>query len=310
LRRKYGRNFKLSNLPESARNIEKLFSIAAAATPRGNFWSQPPFKRFSYRERGEAWAMSLGKSLHSAISFLGEIFTGFFAFAKGGRIHFRVEDWLKQFHEVGWRALPIVALISFLVGLIVAFVSAVQLERFGATIYVADLVGLSMAREMGALMTGIIMAGRTGAAYAAQIGSMKRSEELDALRTMGLNPVEMVVIPRVVALTCMIPLLSVFAVFLGIFAGLVICDGFFDLSSTQFLDELARSVGIKELLIGFIKAIFYGFLVAFAGAWRGVRCGDSADAVGKAATSAVVLGITLIIVADGLFAVLLNALHL
>jgi phospholipid/cholesterol/gamma-HCH transport system permease protein len=181
---------------------------------------------------------------------------------------------------------------------------------FGASIYVADLVGISMTREMGSLMTGIIMAGRTGAAYAAQIGAMKRSEELDALRTMGLSPITMVVLPKTLALTTMTPLLSIFSTFVGMFAGLTVANSVLDISVFQYINETAHSVPLHDLIIGVLKSVVYGFLVAFAGAWRGSRCGNSADAVGKAATSAVVLSLTLIVVADGLFAVLLNALKL
>lgn len=307
IKRRMGCELLLQNAPKGAENVEKLLAIAAAAS--GAVKVPKPASKLRAREKAAVWLDKLNESVTSAISFLGEIFIAWGKFA-AKKTHFRLMDWLKEFHEVGWRALPIVALISFLVGMIVAFVSAVQLKLFGATVYVADLVGLSMSREMGALMTAIIMAGRTGAAYAAQIGSMKRSEELDALRTMGLNPVEMVVLPRVIALTSMIPLLSIFSVFLGVFAGLVVCDAFFGVSTFQYMDEISRAVGPKELFIGVVKAVVYGFLVAFAGAWRGTRCGDSADAVGQAATSAVVLGITLVIVANAAFAVILNALQL
>jgi phospholipid/cholesterol/gamma-HCH transport system permease protein len=307
LRRRYGRELKLRNIPGPARNIEKLLAIAESAVAHKKIEKVPVY--LGPFERAACWFEHLCAALKSAVEFLGEIFLAWGAFV-AHKTHFRLNDWLKEFNDVGWKALPIVSLISFLVGLIVAFVSAVQLNRFGAIVYVSDLVGLSMTREMGALMTAIIMAGRTGAAYAAQIGSMKRSEELDALRTMGLNPIEMVVLPKVVALTVMIPLLSVFSMFLGIFGGMVICSVFFELAPSQYLDEMAGFVAPKQFIIGVVKAMVYGFLVAFAGAWRGVRCGDSADAVGKAATSAVVMGITLIVVANAIFAILLNALNL
>lgn len=303
-------------------NMEKLLALAEGGAERGavsQTLGSPASKvgithkihSESKRYKAAVWLRNISNSFADALAFLGEIVMaiGRFSSAKT-RAHFRLNDWLVEFWQAGYKALPIVAFISFLVGLIMAFVSAIQLKLFGASIYVADLVGLSMTREMGALMTAIIMAGRTGAAYAAQIGSMKRSEELDALRTMGLNPIDMVVLPRVMALTWMMPLLSVFATFVGVFAGLIVSDSILGVSVFQYINEISNAVPVRHLFIGIIKAFVYGFLVAFAGAWRGVRCGNSADSVGYAATSAVVLGLTLIVFANAIFAIVLNALNL
>lgn len=293
---------KVKAMPE---DLKKLLELAAST---GENVSQ---KRVitSQRYKAAVWLRNAWEAFTDAISFLGEIFIRLGRLIKT-REHVRLDDWLVELHEAGARALPIVAFLSFLVGLILAFVSVIQLQLFGASIYVADLVGISMTREMGALITGIIMAGRTGASYAAQIGSMKRSEELDALRTMGLSPVDMVVLPKVVALTLMLPLLTIFSMFVGMFAGLVVGNSVMGLSAFQYINQTANAVPLKGVFIGFGKAFVYGFLVAFAGAWRGMRCGTTADAVGKAATSAVVLSLTLIVVANAIFAILLNALKI
>jgi len=298
---------EIDNAPD---NLNKLLELVAGSLKKPSYVAKELTKHpFGSREKAAFWLRETVEAFESAVRFLGDIFLAFGPFIKK-KAHFRLGDWLKEFHGAGGKAVPIVTLISFLVGLIVAFVSAIQLKLFGASLYVADLVGLSMTREMGALMSAIIMAGRTGAAYAAQIGSMKRSEELDALRTMGLDPMQMVVIPRVMALSTMLPLLAILGAFMGILAGLIITETFFDVSAFQYINQTALAVSPKDCIIGFVKAIVYGFLIAYAGAWRGMRCGKSADAVGRAATSAVVLGITLVIIANAIFAVLLNALQL
>ena len=297
-----GGKLSLTGVPE---NLQKL--LALTQTKAGDIKHHVPIT--SRRYKAALWLHKVSDAFQNAVEFLGLIFIHFFTLFKH-RQHFRPNDWLLEFQEAGARALPIVAFLSFLVGLILAFVSAIQLQLFGASLYVADLVGLAMTREMGALITAIIMAGRTGAAYAAQIGSMKRSEELDALKTMGLSPIDMVVLPKVAALTVMLPLLSIFAVFMGIFAGLVVGNSVLGLSTYQYINETSMSVQPKNLLIGLVKAVVYGFLVAFAGAWRGMRCGESADAVGRAANSAVVLSLTLIVIANAIFAILLNALKI
>jgi phospholipid/cholesterol/gamma-HCH transport system permease protein len=201
-----------------------------------------------------------------------------------------------------------VTLISFLVGVIVAFMGAVQLQKFGAAIYVADLVGIGVAREMGAMMTGIIMAGRTGAAYAAQIGTMQVSQEIDALKTMGVSPLEFLVVPRIIALLLMMPLLCIYADAVGILGGAAIGSGMLGLSAHVYLKETVSAVGLVDLFGGLFKSGIYGLLVGVAGCLRGLQCGSSASAVGDAATSAVVTGIVSIVVACGLFAVMFSVL--
>jgi phospholipid/cholesterol/gamma-HCH transport system permease protein len=187
---------------------------------------------------------------------------------------------------------------------------AVQLRQFGAQIYVADLVGLGMTREMGAIMTGVIMAGRTGAAFAAQLGTMQVNEEIDALTTMGIPPMEFLVLPRMLALMVMMPLLCVYADLVGMGAGLLIGIGLLDMSLVQYVTETQQAVHLVDCGLGLGKSVVFGALVALAGCLRGMQCGRSAAAVGAAATSAVVTGIVWIIACDGLWAVLTERLGL
>jgi phospholipid/cholesterol/gamma-HCH transport system permease protein len=204
--------------------------------------------------------------------------------------------------------LPIVSLISLLVGLILAFVGAIQLEMFGAQIYVANLVGIATAREMGAMMTAIIMAGRTGAAFAAQLGTMQVNEEIDALRTFGVEPMDFLVLPRMLALILTMPILCLYADLLGLAGGAIVGVGMLDISMTQYIQQTISGLTITDFMVGLVKSAIYGIIVALSGCLRGMQCGRSASAVGLAATSAVVMGIVLIIVTDGLFAVVTNIL--
>jgi phospholipid/cholesterol/gamma-HCH transport system permease protein len=210
---------------------------------------------------------------------------------------------LVHMQEAGAQALPIVSLISFLVGTILAFVGAVQLEQFGASIYVADLVGIGMAREMGAMMTAIVMAGRTGAAYAAQLGSMTASQEIEALKTMGISPLEFLVLPRLIALSVMMPLLCLYSDCLGIVGGVAVGTGMLGIPARLYFNQTFNAVDLGDVAGGVFKAAVYGILIAVSGCLRGLQSGKSSSAVGEATTSAVVTGIVLIICACGVFAV-------
>ena len=193
-------------------------------------------------------------------------------------------------------------------GVILAFIGAVQLQRFGAQIYVADLVGIAIVREMGAVMTGIIMAGRTGAAFASQIGTMKVTQEIDAFTTIGLPPHEFLVLPRVIALVLMMPLLCLYADCIGVLGGAVIGTGMLNISWTAYLRETTKAVTLGHVFGGLFKSTVYGVLIALAGCLRGLQCGKSSSAVGDAATSAVVTGIVAIVAACGIFAVVFYVL--
>jgi phospholipid/cholesterol/gamma-HCH transport system permease protein len=255
---------------------------------------------------------SLGKKTTAAVGaaamlfdFLGLLSIAFGRFLTG-RARTRIADVFEQMQACGADALPIVSLISFLVGVILAFMGAVELQRFGASIYVADLVAIGMLREMGAMMTAIIMAGRTGASFAAQLGSMKVAQEIDALTTMGISPVEFLCLPRVLALFLMMPILCIYSDLLGIAGGAFIGSVMLHVAPRAYLHETMSAFTMSDFTIGVVKAAIYGVLVGFAGCLRGFECGDSSSAVGYATTSAVVTSIVMIVVACGVSAFILN----
>ena len=219
---------------------------------------------------------------------------------------FRWRDCLSEMQQCGAMALPIVSLIGLLVGLIMAYQSAVLMRQFGADIYVADAVGLVMVREMGAMMTAIILAGRTGAAFAATLGNMKAGEEIDALQTLGIRPVDFLVMPRLVALGLMMPLLALYASGLGILGGMAVSLGLLDIPPAAYWVETQSAIDMSDVMTGLIKATCFGVLVGLAGCHRGLRAERSAAGGGKATTSAVVMGLLFIIVSDALFAVIFN----
>ncbi|MBW8781290.1 MAG: ABC transporter permease [Verrucomicrobia bacterium] len=223
---------------------------------------------------------------------------------------FRWRDCLEEMQQCGAMALPIVSLISLLVGLIMAYQSAVLMRQFGADIYVADAVGLVMVREMGAMMTAMILAGRTGAAFAATLGNMKANEEIDALKTLGIRPVDFLVMPRLVALAFMMPLLALYANALGIVGGMVVSLGILDVPPAAYWVETQSAISLSDVTTGLIKASVFGLLVGLAGCHCGLQADRSAAGVGRAATSAVVTGLLLIILFDAIFAVAFNVLGL
>ena len=227
-----------------------------------------------------------------------------------GRARLRRSDLMLAIEDCGPNALPIVALIAFLVGLILSFVGAIQLKQFGAAIYVANLVGIAMVREMGAMMTAILMSGRTGAAFAANIGTMQVSDEISALQTLGISPMEFLVLPRIVALSLMLPLLAVFSNIVGMLGGLVISAAMLDISPIAYFHQTSGALSLVDWSVGLVKATIFGAIVAIVGCWRGMRCARSAAAVGDAATSAVVLCIVLIITVDAIATVLCTTLDI
>jgi phospholipid/cholesterol/gamma-HCH transport system permease protein len=231
------------------------------------------------------------------------------AAALAGRARMRSTDLLSATRDAGISALPIVAVVNLLVGGILAFVGAVQLRRFGADIYVANLVGVSVVREMAALMTAIVMAGRTGGAYAAEIASMQGTGEIDALRVIGIPIQDYLLLPRILALTAMMPLLYVYASTIGIFGGFIVSVAMLHLSAASFQTQLLGAVSGGQVLFGFCKSIAFGALIAIAGCRIGLRAGKSAADVGHAATSAVVAGVVGVIALDAVFAVCANALN-
>jgi phospholipid/cholesterol/gamma-HCH transport system permease protein len=243
------------------------------------------------------------------IGFLGEAVIGIGRMFVG-RARLRRSDLMLAIEDCGPTALPIVALISFLVGLILAFVGAIQLQQFGAAIFVANLVGIAMVREMGAMMTAILMSGRTGAAFAANLGTMQVSDEVSALQTLGIPPMEFLVVPRIVALSLMMPLLTVFANIVGMLGGMLIGILMLDISPITYYNQTSGAVGLNDWAVGLVKALLFGAVVAIVGCWRGMRCQRSAAAVGGAATSAVVLCIVLIIIIDATATVICTTLKI
>jgi phospholipid/cholesterol/gamma-HCH transport system permease protein len=241
------------------------------------------------------------------LDFIGSVALALSA-AVFGRARYRHIDFIEVVQGTGANAVGIVTLLSYLVGVIMAFMGAVQLQQFGASIYVADLVAIAIVRDMGAMMTGVIMAGRTGAAFAAQLGAMKVTQEVDALATMGISPIEFLVVPRVIGLVLMMPLLCLYADFVGILGGATVGVAMLGLSLQSYLQQTTVAITLMGLIGGLVKSIVYGLLIAIAGCYHGFQCGRSSSAVGDAATAAVVSAIVMIVVACGLFAVIFHIL--
>lgn len=249
-----------------------------------------------------AGAVAAGRAVADNVIFVGDLAVTLARWVTG-RSHMRRQDLFLQIELCGARSLGIVTLVAFLVGAILAFAGAIELRAFGADIYTADLVGVAEVRELGALMTAFVVAGRTGAAFAAELGSMNVSQELDALTILGLSPTELLVTPRVLALTLMMPFLTMFADVVGVFGGGVVGVTMLGISPQLYLLQTMKAVTAAHLWGGLAKAAVYGFLVAAAGCRHGLRSGKSAAAVGEAATQAVVSGMVQVIVACGVFAV-------
>jgi phospholipid/cholesterol/gamma-HCH transport system permease protein len=296
--------FKSDSLPEGVRKLIRL----SEAVPEKEDARREEQRSSLFHSVGEV-AIQAQSGVYQAVNFIGEsILAGVNMIRQ--RAQFRWSDTLVVMQEVGPEALGVVALINFLVGVILAFVGAVQLRQFGASVYVADLVAIGTVREMGALMTGIILSGRTGAAFAAQLGTMKVNEEIDAFKTFGISPIEFLVLPRILALLMMMPLLVIFADAIALFGGYVISVSMLDVTSMEYFNRSVEAITLSSFFLGVFKGAIFGLLVAITGCLRGIQCGNNAAAVGQAATSAVVTGITWIIASDGIFAVLTNALNI
>lgn len=290
----------LRQLPQGTRTLVDMASRVPPRTPPASKTTPSPLARIG---QGAINSYEQGRQL---ATFTGEISLACAELLRG-RAPFPFRNFFYFLQSAGAAALPIVSLISFLVGIILAFVGAVQLQMFGAQIYVANLVGLAMVMEMGAMMSGVIMAGRTGAAYAAQLGTMQVNEEIDALRTLGISPVGYLVLPRMLALMLMMPLLCIYADIIGILGGAFIGVVMLDLSLTEYFLNTQKAITLDQCFQGVIKSCVYGVLVGYAGCLRGLQCGRSAAAVGVATTSAVVTGIVLIIIADALLTFLFHS---
>ena len=289
--RRAGVSLDPSGLPKGLRD---LLALAETVAPHEESLDRHPDSSF-FSDVGDE-AVGFLRSVADILRFVGGVSVSMGRMITG-RARYRVSDLFLVLQQVGAQALPIVSLISVLVGLILAFVGAVQLEQFGGDIYIANLVGLGMVRDMGAMMTGIIMAGRTGAAYAAELGTMTVNEEIDALRTMGISPIEFLVVPRILALILMMPLLTLYADVMGILGGALVGITLFDIGIYEYFRQTRSAIDLFDVFGGMFKGLVYGAIVAISGCLRGMECGRSSAAVGIATTSAVVTGIVFIVVA-------------
>jgi phospholipid/cholesterol/gamma-HCH transport system permease protein len=291
-----------AGLPEGVRALLKL---AFAVPERTGARREEQRERFLERIGNES--LDLVESTGEIMGFIGESVLAFRRLL-AGKARFRPADMWLIIQEVGADALPIVSLVSFLVGLILAYIAQQQLAQFGAGIYVANLVGLAMVIQMGALITAIVMAGRTGAAFAAQLGTMQVNEEIDALRTLGISPMEFLVLPRMMALMLMTPLLAIYANLMGILGGALVSMAVGGLTSTEYFGQIQGAVGLNHVTQGLVNATAYGAIIAVSGCLRGMQCGRSAASVGLATTSAVVTAIVFIVIAAAVLTILFNAL--
>ncbi|MEA3639037.1 MAG: ABC transporter permease [Lamprobacter sp.] len=292
-----------SALPEGLRSLLEMARLTAAP-------EQNP------HDRGPSFITRIGLDIVDLVRSTGEImaFFGEGAIAVrhflAGRARYRRSEFWVIIQEAGADALPIVSLVSFLVGMILGYIGDQQLAQFGARVYVADLVGLATVIQMGALITGIVLAGRTGAAFAARIGTMQVNEEIDALRTFGIPPMEFLVLPRMLALILMTPLLTLYADLLGILGGAFVGTVAGGLTLTAYLVQTQGAIGWNHIIQGLISGTVYGAIVAASGCLRGLQCGRSAAAVGEATTSAVVTAIVFIVIAAAVLTVIFDAIGL
>lgn len=288
----------LQNLPEGLQRLINLaFSVDRKPTNKTDKTKQHPLIALGN------FSINLVNTVKSGLSFIGSVIHSIGRLISSKAIVRKV-DLMFALQDCGYKALPIVGVISYMIGLILAYVGSIQLQMFGAEIYVASLVGISMVRLMGAIMTGIIMAGRTGASYAATIGTMQVNEEIDALRTMAVPVTDFLILPRIVALMLMMPLLTMFADIIGILGGATVGIFMLDLSPAEYWTKTILSLNLKTFLIGIFHGFVFGCIIALCGCYYGIRSGKNADSVGKATTSAVVSSIVWIIIATSIITII------
>lgn len=289
------------DFPES---IEKLLDLALSTKVRDT--QHAPLDSSIFSQAGR-FTISLFQNIGDIVEFIGESLQSFSRMIRGQHV-FPGRDLIAFMQAAGPDALAITGLIAFLIGITLAFIGALQLTKFGAGIYVADLEMVGISRELACLMTGIVMAGRTGAAYAAELGSMTSNEEIDALKTMAVKPIDFLVLPRILALIFMMPVLVIFANIFGNAGGIFVATSMLDLSITEYITQAHAAFSLTNILIGIVKGIFFGYIIALAGCLRGIKCQRSAQAVGLATTSAVVTSIVLIITSNAVIDIILNVL--
>ena len=300
--KEHGFEFHIVSLPSKVSGFLKLVDTHSLLVSKEAL--RPKKKRNVIEYIGEVTLEAL-EECRSVVTFLGEIVVALASLIRHPK-RMRWDDFFLFVERAGTDALPIVSLLSLLMGLIMAFQAAVQLRQFGANIFVADLVGISILRELGPLLTAIIIAGRSGASFAAEIGTMKVSEEIDALSTMGFKAVSFLALPRILAATFVGPFLTLVGDFVGIFGGLIVGMISLDLSPTAYLEETYTAITFFDLFSGLIKSVAFAVLIAGVGCLRGFQVERSADSVGKKTTSAVVSGIFLIVFADAIFTIIFH----
>jgi phospholipid/cholesterol/gamma-HCH transport system permease protein len=299
--REYNIELETRALPDT---VQRLLAIATAVPPH-----QPPavVRRHWWQAGNPARLLhDLAADIRASIGFFGAVCLALLALIRG-RANTRFTDFRQFCYQAGPDAFAIISLTSILVGMILAYLGAVQLQQFGAGIYVADLVVIGLLREMGVLMTAVVMAGRTGAAYAAQLGTMQANEEIDAIRTMGVSPIEFLVTPRILALMVMMPLLVIYANLLGIAGGAIVSGGM-GISLLQYMNQAAGAVTLPHIAVGLLKSVVFAGLIALAGCRSGIQSGRDSAAVGQAATEAVVTALVYLIVADAAINILFQHL--
>lgn len=285
--------------------LASLIHMAFAVPPRKG--AERKEAKTSFLENVGAYTLNAWPRLADFLNFLGDVTIGIARLCIG-KSKMRGKDLFIAMYECGVLSLPIISLTSMLFGLILAFVGAVQLTQFGAQIYVAGLVGIGMLRVMGAIMVGVVMSGRIGAAYAAFIGTMQVNEEIDALQVLGISPIDFLVVPRVLALALMVPVLTIYADLMGIFGGFLVATVMLDLNAMEYAIATQHMVSYRQILIGLVYAGVFGIVIAIAGCYEGMRCGRSAMAVGQTTTRAVVCSIVGIIIMTSIITVICNVL--
>lgn len=285
--------------------IGRLVHMAFAVPPRKGADQRGQEGGFLY-DLGAA-ALELEPRIRDFLNFLGSVTLGLGRLI-AGKSRMRFKDLVSAMYQCGVQSLPIISITCMLFGLILAFVGAVQLTQFGAQIYIAGLVGIGMLRVMGAVMVGVVMSGRIGAAYAAYIGTMQVNEEVDALETLGISPIDFLVVPRVLALTLMVPLLTIYADLMGLIGGWLVATVMLDINSLAYLHATVQMVHFKQVLIGLVYGTVFGVVIAVTGCYQGMRCGRSAMAVGQTTTRAVVTAIVGIIIMTAIITVICNVL--
>ncbi|WP_245638667.1 MlaE family ABC transporter permease [Hydrogenophaga palleronii] len=293
----------VSSLPEG---LQEILALALDGTPRATPDANTARPRSRVARLG-ARTTAYWAERRKSITFVGEVLLSVGRWMRGAS-DMRTSDLMWQIEQTGPRSLPIVALVSFLVGLIVAYMGAAQLQRFGAQNYIADLVTVGVVREVAALLVGIVLAGRVGAAFAAQIGSMRANEEVDALTTMGVNPFDFLVLPRVLALLIVGPMLTAFGALVGMAVGWLVAVGIYGVTPLEYVYASVQALSLPHVLVGLIKGTVYSVLVALAGCMQGMAAGRSAQAVGDATTASVVQAIVWIVVAASVLTVVFQRL--